>query len=139
MFRKRYYLTWLSRKRSPWPTTDPARSRINPLPLLSPLSTQLARSNKKPGREFQTAHLHPPTTFREERAKPLDQSNLVLTHFHSQGLPLQVSAQGRRGRKENNSTPQCWEEGEPACRAPLKGCGRGVPEAWEPLLCRDTR
>lgn len=50
----------------------------------------------------------PSATFREERVKPLDQSNLFLTHFRAQGLPLQEEgdrnisntlASGTRGRR----------------------------------------
>lgn len=93
-----------------------ARSRSNTLPLLAPLSPQLAKSSNNPKREFQAIcdlplYPHPPppsATFREERVKPLDQSNLFLTHFRAQGLPLQEEgdrnisntlASGTRGRR----------------------------------------
>lgn len=82
-------------EKKPMHPTVQARSAINASPLLALLSPQLAKSRDNPKREFQaicdsSPPLPPPrATFREERAKPLDQSNLFLTHFHCQGLPLQ--------------------------------------------------
>lgn len=98
-----------------------ARSRTNPSRLLAPLSPQLAKSSDDPKREFQAICDFPspspralphPTTFREEKTKPLDQSNLFLTHFHSQGLPLReegdrnksdILALGTWGRSSRNA------------------------------------
>lgn len=79
------------------PPTLQTESRINPSPLLPPLSPQMAKPSDNPKREFQAicdslpAPPPPPTStkFTEERAKPLDQSNLFLTYFRSRRLLLQ--------------------------------------------------
>lgn len=104
MFRERYYSSPLRRERSPCILLllERVRSRINP----SPCSTfsQLAKSSDHPKREFQAIcdSLPPPhrthSVFRERGQSPLDQSNLFLTHFHSQGLPLG----GGEGRRKEN-------------------------------------
>lgn len=98
-----------------------ARSQVNPALLLAPLSPQLAKSSDNPEREFQAICDFPsPLPTRHVQggeAKPLDQSNLFLTHFYSQGLPLQeerdrnksdILALGTRGR---SSVPaECGHE-----------------------------
>lgn len=97
-----------------------ARSRINPAPLLDPLSPQLAKSSNNPKREYQAIcdFTSPPhATLREERAKPLDQSNLFLTHFHSQGLPLQE--EGDRN-KSDTLVQGTWAR---SCRSACRSVG----------------
>lgn len=49
--KKRYYSSW-AEKQLMQPAAQ-ARSRINPWPLLAPLSHQLAKSSNNPKREFQ--------------------------------------------------------------------------------------
>lgn len=92
MFRDRYYLSPLRRERSPCILLllERVRSGINPFPCST--FSQLAKSSDHSKREFQAIcdSLPPPhrthAVFRERGQSLLDQSNLFLTYFHSQGL-----------------------------------------------------
>ena len=138
MFRKRYCLSWFSQKRSPcillfkW-----GLKLIPPLFLLHfhPSWLNQAIILKGNFRLFVTSPLRSlPATFGEERAKPLDQSNLFLTHFHSQGLPLQEerdrnkSGEKKKKKKERKKSDilalgTCGRSSSSACRVWAWGSG----------------
>lgn len=144
MFRKRYCSSWLSQKRSPCiPLFKRGLQLMPPLFLLYFRPSWLNREIILKGnlRLFVTP-LPPPSppraTFREERAKPLDQSNLFLTHFHCQGLPLQE--EGNRNKSDiwalgtwgRNSRSACGAVGMGfrrlgACSHRLGYPGKGSP------------
>lgn len=123
MFRDRYYPSPLRRERSPCILLllERVRSRINP----SPCSTfsQLAKSSDHSKAIIQAIcdSLPPPyrthAVFRERGQSPLDQSNLFLTHFHSQGLLFL----GGRERELNLCALVLGENS----RCALEGCRRG--------------
>ena len=125
MFRKRYCSSWLSQKRSPcillfkW-----GLKLIPPLFLLHfhPSWLNQAIILKGNFRLFVTSPLRSlPATFREERAKPLDQSNLFLTHFHSQGLPLQEERD--RNKSDILALGTCGRSSSSVCRVWAWGSG----------------
>lgn len=90
-------LIWLSQKGSPCILLFKPSLELIPCLFLLPFHPSWLNQAiilKGNFRLFVTSPLRSPppphhATFREEKAKPLDQSNLFLTHFHSQGLPLQ--------------------------------------------------
>ena len=130
MFRKRYCLSWFSQKRSPcillfkW-----GLKLIPPLFLLHfhPSWLNQAIILKGNFRLFVTSPLRSlPATFGEERAKPLDQSNLFLTHFHSQGLPLQEERDRNKSEKKKKRKKEIWHLGTGNLRKKLQQCLQSV-------------